>query len=83
MQPRKVVLTTDISLLITDYQMMSLACNYLGPSANKFCPTFYVSTFNVGIVVLREHDFKQLLIRAVKQRYVILCDFKNWIIFLY
>ncbi|XP_071138224.1 uncharacterized protein [Mytilus edulis] len=35
---QKVILTTDISLIVTDYQMMSLACNHLGPSANKYCP---------------------------------------------
>lgn len=34
---------TDISLIVTDYQMMSLACNHLGPSANKFCPKCFVS----------------------------------------
>ncbi|CAG2194116.1 unnamed protein product [Mytilus edulis] len=35
---QKVIMITDISLIVTDYQMMSLACNHLGPSANKFCP---------------------------------------------
>ncbi|CAC5359290.1 unnamed protein product [Mytilus coruscus] len=35
---QKVILTTDISLIVTDYHMMSLACNHLGPSANKYCP---------------------------------------------
>ncbi|CAG2195385.1 unnamed protein product [Mytilus edulis] len=40
---KRVILTTDISLIVTDYQMMSLACNHLGPSANKYCPKCNVS----------------------------------------
>lgn len=33
---QNIVLTTEISLLITDFMMMSLACNHMGPAVNKF-----------------------------------------------
>ncbi|XP_033763305.1 uncharacterized protein LOC117344604 isoform X4 [Pecten maximus] len=33
-----VVLCSQVSLLVTDYHMMSHACNHSGPSATKYCP---------------------------------------------
>lgn len=43
---QKVIMITDISLIVTDYQMMSLACNHLGSSANKFCPKCFIRSRN-------------------------------------
>ncbi|XP_069117410.1 uncharacterized protein [Argopecten irradians] len=35
---KPVIASSHISLVVTDYQMMSLVCNHNGPSATKFCP---------------------------------------------
>nr|XP_022310275.1 uncharacterized protein LOC111115731 [Crassostrea virginica] len=60
---REIILTTDVSLLVTDYHMMSLACNHMGPSANKFCPkclTDKSNPFELGELRTQESTLRTL-----------------------
>ncbi|CAG2217414.1 unnamed protein product [Mytilus edulis] len=38
MTKENIMITSDVNCIIADYNCVSLVCNHLGPSANKFCP---------------------------------------------